>query len=704
MQSLRLNLSIIFFLIACIWFPRSTHAQKTVKQAVLEYIKSLQKSGGGYGWSEQPDGHITPTYAAVGTLLNLNSLPQNRADLIEWVKTHHPQTGENMEAGPSGSQMRDIIYQQMQTIAWLGGDFEPFKKDVSQWKSQRSANANFEETKFGNLWQETFTPISFALLQIPVNDVQKEFTGYFDSLRRPNGSYNNAPTSFGGDGNILNTHNVISSLKALAKVIPAKNQLVKWLQDCQDEKGGFTHQPSPELAKKPDIIYTWAAIKTLQELGAKPLDTKKATGYILSCQDYNGGFGNKPGLIATPMSTYYAVDALRSLNALNALDGKFSGDGNVRIGNGLQGNKVYTVQFQSVGNGSPKEAVSLAKEFKIDLWGAKNSPDGWIAEAQRVADESKVPVHFFITDEPYNKNVIVSGMGKFGHILDYYAKAGSPMDLPAEETWKKLTEDYFKPLLKNDGGLILQVSNSEPVARILLDESIDNGGYTALATHHFDQNFAFWLPYLFDYSNRLPMVCLQDGHGTESWWWADELQKERTLFIAKDPSYQSMADAVKKNYVVSVKHDTITNNKTRMMGGLDFTRNFISSRENDWKWWKENGEIYDQPWGIITAVFPGDKFEEATPQTGVNVRIRCWYKTRQQALLQQMTELINLSVNGKKVQPELIERKNTRGQLQDVYYVYRIPSITRGNHKVEAAFQKISGNEAKIIKTSFNVK
>lgn len=694
---------ILFFLIGIVPVPRLGLSQKTSRQEVLTYISNLKKSNGGYGWKGQPDGHITPTFAAVGTLMNLNSLPQNKSPLIDWVRTHHPQTGLNKEAGPSFSQMRNIVYEQMQTIAWLGDDLNDFKEEVSNWKPQRQSQANYEDTKFGNLWQETFTPISFALLGLPADRIQKEFSGYLDSLRRPNGSYNNAPAGFGGDGNVLITYNVILSLKALGIDIPAKKQLIKWLQECQDSSGGFKYQPNPELAKKPDIIYTWAAIRTLQELGAKPVDVTKSVEYILACQDVNGGFGNKPGLIATPMSTYYAIDALKSLDALKALDRKFPGDGIVRVGYGLQGKKIYTVQFQSVGAGSPKEAVSLAKEFKINLWGAKNSPDGWIKEAQRVADENKVPVHFFITDEPYNKNVVIPGMGKFGHILDYYAKADAPMNLPAEATWPELRGDHFKALLQNKGGLILQVSNNEPVARILLDESIDNGGYTALATHHFDQNFAFWLPYLFDYSNRLPMVCLQDGHGTESWWWADELQKERTLFLAKDPSYESMADAVLANNVVSVKHDTITNNKTRMMGG-GFSRDFFKSKENEWKWWDANGEIHDQPWGIITAVFPSDKFEEAAPEKGVNIRIRPWYKTKNQTLLQPWTELIKLTVNGKPVESELVEKKNPRGQLQDVYYLFQVPVVKKGNNEVVATFRKLSDGKIKSIKSSFNVK
>ncbi|WP_346239285.1 prenyltransferase/squalene oxidase repeat-containing protein [Niabella insulamsoli] len=682
----------------------NTFAQPDARQAVLNYVASLAKPDGGYGWASQPDGHITPTFALVGVLLNLKALPKDRSPLITWVRTHHPQTGLNKEAGPSGSQMRDLAFQQMQAIAWLGGRLDDYKKEVAQWKSQKKSIANYEEMGFGNFWQESFTPLAFQLLNLPLDSVQKQFLPYLSGLRRKNGSYNNAPPGFySGDGNILCTLHAIRALIAFDQDTPQKQELIHWLQNCQKEDGGFVHQPQPELARKTDIIYAWAAVSALHLLGTQPLQVNSCVQYILSLQNADGGFGSKPGLASTPMSTYYAIDALRILKSLNALDKPLISGAPPKKKENWEGQNLFTVQFQAVGAGSPKEAVWLANYFKIDLWGAKNAPDGWIAAAQRIADQQKVPVHFFITDEPYHKSVIVPGMGKFGHILDYFSKAGYPVLFPKEASWPVLHKNYMAPLLKNDGGLILQVSNNEPLARILLDESIDNGGYVAMATHHFDQNFAFWLPYLFDYESRLPMVCLQDGHGIESWWWADELQKERTLFIAKEATYHSMVAAIRKNHVVSVKHDSVTHYKTRMMGAGLEVRDFISRNKKGWRWWADDGSVEDQPWGIITAVFAGDRFETAAPSTGVAIRVRRWYKTRQQFLLQPVTQLVSLSIDGKLVEAPSFEFKNQKGQLQDAYYLYTMQGVSPGKHEVEAVFQKLENGAKKVIKTSFHV-
>src|SRR6202020_1553894 len=138
----------------------------------------------------------------------------------------------------------------------------------------------------------------------------------------------------------------------------------------------------------------------------------------------------------------------------------------------LSGYKVFTIQIQAIGNGSPSEAVELADSFHIQLWGAKNAPAGWIEAAQKIADERKLGFYFFHADEPYGKNVLVKGMGSFGHILDNYYPAGASLDIPHSALWQDLESGFLPGLKAKNGGLVLQISNNEPLVRMLLDESI----------------------------------------------------------------------------------------------------------------------------------------------------------------------------------------------------------------------------------------
>ena len=232
------------------------------------------------------------------------------------------------------------------------------------------------------------------------------------------------------------------ALDILGKNNFLKNETVQWIQSCQLKNGGFTHQPHPAIGANDEVAYTWAAIKALQLVGASPSDEEGCISYLLSLHNEDGGFGNRPGLPSTPVSTYYAIDALKTLNALTSIDDKkFIKSSANKKSPDFSGLKVFTVQFEAQGTGSPEEAVMLADSLHINLWGAKNGDSSWVTIAQKIANKKKVPVTFFIADEPYGKNVSVEGMGAFGHILDYIVPAHKELPpIGNDPSWR----DYRK--------------------------------------------------------------------------------------------------------------------------------------------------------------------------------------------------------------------------------------------------------------------
>lgn len=678
------------------------NAQSNWKASTIQYIeKKLSKADGGYGWEDQPDSHTTVTFAVTGTLFDLNELPQNKAKLAEFIRTHHPQRGPNKEAGPSGSDLRNLTYEQIQAILWLGGNVSSFADNVSGWKSQAGLLANYEEHKYAVMYQEAMIPICQKLVNVPLSD-QSQYVQYFQTRRRANGSFNNAPASTGGDGNILNTYWSLYALNALDAPKTQVAETVGWLQNCQLKNGGFTHQPNPQIGVNDDVIYIWAGIKALQLLGAKPKNTQAAINYLTYLLNADGGFGDRPGLHSTPVATYYAIDALKALNSLSALDNSKKPKALVEPKPDFTGYKVFTVQYQGSGNGSPKEAVMLADSLHIQLWGVKYPAKGWVAEAQRIADQNKVSVTFFIANEPHDNELIIPGMGSFNHILDYFAPAKDNIHFNDSSTYDQLKRNILEPLKKANGGLMLQVSNNEPLARILLDESINSHlGYMAISTIHFGQNFAFWLPYLMEYRYRLPLVTLQDAHGIESWWWADELTNHRNVFIAKEPTYEAMVTALKNNWIAAIRHDSISNFKTRMLGGTVAARKFISAKEADWKWWNDGARNINRPWAAMTLITKNDSFEVARPATGVNVRIRCWWNSIRQALKNPIVVLEKLTIDNAAVKPEYKEIKNKRGGIDDSYYLYFMEHLPEGKHVAEATIRNLKNNEVRTIRQDF---
>lgn len=704
----------VFFslLVLILLVPSAAFSQSEWKKELKSYIQKLNKPDGGYGWEDQYDSHLTPTYAVTGILFDIDELPADKAKLAAFIRTHHPQkaikTGtdyysansQQTEAGPSGTNMRNLVYQQIQAILWLSGDVRSFDDDVKSWKSQAGMLANYEAHNYGGLFQETMTPICNNLLGLTMPESHTLLT-QLDSCRRVNGSFNNAPAADGGDGNILNTYWALYAQHVLSVPPSLSTKTIKWLQACQLKNGGFTHQPEPVIGVNDDVIYTWAGIKALQLFGVKPLNLQAAVNYLLSLRNADGGFGDRPGLHSTPVASFYAIDALASLNSLAALDKSPKPKTVAEPQPDFSGYKVYSVQFQAQGQGSPKEAVMLADSLQIHLWGVKYPLKGWLDAAQKIADEKHVQVTFFTADEPHDNLVTVPGMGSFNHILDYIAPAKAVINFTENATIDQLKKTTLQQLKNVNGGLILQVSNNEPLARLMLDESINTGlGYLAISTVHFGQNFMFWLPYLAEYRYRLPLVTLQDAHGKESWTWADELTHHRTLFIAKKPGYDDMVSALKNNWVVGVRHDSVSGYKTRMLGGTIAARSFISSKEYDWKWWGPADKLH-RPQAAITILSKDDLFEAGKPASGLNIRIRTRWNSVRQTLKSPAVELDRLVVDGNEVKADPVTVGRGAAFI-DAYYLYQWGEPAKGEHTIEAFVEDVhSGKKYTYTQTFF---
>jgi hypothetical protein len=234
----------------------------------------------------------------------------------------------------------------------------------------------------------------------------------------------------------------------------------------------------------------------------------------------------------------------------------------------------------------------------------------------------------------------------------------------------------------------------------LLTFAVRKGGFAAISTIHFGQNFSFWLPWLHEYRHQLPFIALQDAHGTESWWWKNELAGYRTLFLGKTGSYEDLMTALKNNWVVAIRHDSVSDYKTRLLGGAAGVQSFVRTQQEEWKWWKGDSEL-NQPWAAITLVTSKDSFEVARPDTGVNVRIRCSWNSVRQALKEPFIELQSLRIDQVEVKPEYILKKDKNGIIGDSYYLYSMPILANGKHEIETTFKNVRNNTIRKMDKNF---
>jgi len=662
------------------------------RSAILRYLESLARSDGGYGWEDQEQSHLTPTFYVIGCYRVLGESPPEMRRLAEFIRTHHPSALKKLE-----QERRLFEFQQVQALAWIGEDASELKERILRWNKPLAYLKQYEQHGYPLFSSEMGIILARALLGVAASELPSAFASYLDSRRRVNGSFNSTPATDGGDGQVANTWWGLRALEVLGRSGERKNETVAWLRSCQLANGGITFQPKPEFGGVDDVAYTWAVVRGLKQLGASPANADGCVAYLLTLANSDGGFADRPGWRSNPMATYYALDALSALGALESVASAKRRTASLKpsLPTGL---KVFSIQLEAHGQGSPTEAVELARSLRIHLWGAKNAKPAWLARAQRIADEQKVGVKFFVANEEYGTWVDVPGIGTYSHTSDIIAPAnatiGASLANQGPVSWEQFRQKRLTPLQQAGGRLVWQFGENEELVRMFLDDSVERGGYAAISTFHFgNPDFTNSEPFLQRWRGRIPFVALQDAHGPEPWWFADMTTGFRTLFLATQPNWDGWLTALKNNWVVAVRHDQLSGGKTWMHSGSREVLDFVRNHEGDWRWW--NNPAIQRPLVSIVAVRPDDEFEVARPQAGVTLRIRCaWENTPQGLLKRPLTELVKLSVDGKPVAPKLVSRKHSNGSLlDDHHHQLHLEDLKPENHSVQAVVRIVSSGE-----------
>ena len=665
---------------------------------VTRYLETFKRADGGYAWLDQEESHVTPTWAVVGTYHALGIEVPEKGKLAAWVREHHPLKNRRPER-----ELHEFEQQQIETLVWLGEDAKGFEGKVKGWTRPVEYMKRYEQHGWPVLQQEVTAVLCREMLGMSTKDAEAAFAPYLDERRRADGSYNSTPASAGGDGHVVNTWLALRTLKALGREPLMREQTVGWLQSCQQSDGGFLYQPDAKIGRVEDVWYAWGAVRGLKMLGMIPKDRDGCVKFLHSLYNGDGGFGDRVGWPSNPLATFYAVDSLATVGALgDALSGqKEVAERAAEIPADM---KVWTIQIEAHGAGSAADAVELARGLHIHLWGCKNSKDGWIERAQQIADREKVPVKFFIADEEYGTFTDIPGFGTYSHMSDLVVPAGVDygpnLAGKAVTTWEEFRQRRIVPLEKAQGRMVWQFGENEPLVRALLDDSVEKGlGYAAISTYHFgNPDFVTSQPFLWHYRYKLPLIGLQDAHGNESWFWGP-LVGFRTVFVAKEPTWEAWLGAMKKRWVVAVRHDGVTEFATKMHGGAPGVQEFVKQHAKQWQWW-DNPDIH-QPAVSVVAIKPGDQGEEGRPEKGTAIRVRCaWEGSNTDQAKKKLVELVSLSVDGKKVDPKLVQKRpGKKGVVAaDSYYLYAMEEAG-GKHTATAVVRWIEGGreESKTI-------
>ena len=630
---------------------------------ICAYFESLRQADGAYAYPGQDASHLTATYAAVMTYAALGrEVPGDRAALAKLI------------AGPlfplSASRTRwhwqplhEFRLQQARAVKALGGDLRPFVREADARKKIDSYTSAYESGENPVLTQQMSALLMKAECDRPVSpEAHKAYSDYLDARERTNGTYNTTLASDGSDGHVVNTAYALAGRRVLGATPDRK--VVGWIQSCQRPDGGFTWAPNPAMGGVSDLWYAHAAVRALLDLGARPKDEAAFLGWLGSLRNADGGFAPRPGLRSDPLATWRAVDLLIRLGQLSELS-KLPKPSKPPKPLDLSSLHAFTIQFEAPGSGSVREAVQVAKDLKIHLWGAKNAKPKWLAMAQAEADRRGVPVTFFASNENYGERRNLPGLGDFSHLHDPAYPPKGAADARPFELW--------------------QICDHECCARIWLD----SGKYDGIGTFHFGCFDMTWiLPFLYQYEETIPFVSNQDAHG-KAWWWRGELMAYRTVFLAKEGTWDAFRDACAKGLVTSVREDAHTQGRLRMLGGRPEAKARLRELEDEWRVRSFDNRV------SVQLLTPEDVLETAYPKEGRLIRVRVDYKWREcKGIIDPTCRLKSAELDGRELAVDRrVFRHEKKDYMHDVieeaYDLIALPAACGGT--VRLVFEPLPG-------------
>lgn len=633
-------------------------SQLRAEQVIL-FLEKHRRADGGYSWTPDDRSHISPTFASVGCYQLLGKPVPDAKGVAKFARTRYPVAERRRTERP----LWRFDFEQVTTLRWLGESTSSFQKLAETWTKPADFKP-YEMDGYPSFQHQSAAVCTRRLLGISQpSDVQ--WKKYFEERRRKDGTFNHTPASDSSGGHLLNTVWGLQALDALGETATVGADLVDWVQRCQLPSGGFTYAPNADIGNLDDVIYTWAALWLLDRGKTKPRDQSRCAAWLSSLLTAEGGFQDRPGGLPNPGATYYALQSFQLLKAKPDNSVKRAA---VAPRHAIpSGSRVFTIQIQAPGAGSPSEAVLMAEKLGIHIWTAKNSAPGWIAEAQRIATHRKVQVQFAVGNEEYGTCIRLPGLGYYSHLDDFVAPADrdfgpQPPKKNFPYPWTDFRDTRIKQMKAGDGRMLWQFNENEELTRVLLDEAIQKGTYGGICSFHFGiENFLDSQPFLRRYLGRIPMVGLQDAHGGESFWWGDFLVAFRTMFIAKEPTWAAWLEALDRNHIAGARYDVATQWKLQTDGTMPHVREFLMAHPEQWTWWGDAGAARERPAAALTVLKPGALFEAGVPQSGVAVRLRLWADNSNQALPKDpRSELISLEIDGNKVTPKEVNTNNDR--------------------------------------------
>lgn len=599
-------------IILCLLFLFSCKSQKVTvdAQSAQDYLLKLQKPNGGFG----PEGFeytdVAWTYPAAHALNLLNvNIPKADSAYINGHKSWIEKAPWRNGPWYWSLQQKANLYQ----LYSKNGDLEPGMTEKMELELRFDPRENYTEFRdyvdgkfhdIPSLWN-LIDAIKILEGEIKNRDFIEEFVlkrktdaGGFESL------LGDRETPHSEKAHVIVTHDAVMIMNSLDIAIPDKEKIISWIQSLQTSEGGFRWNPKSESrSNKADVWYTWAAVKTLDVLGARPERVKDCMLWLNSLQNADGGFGDRPGWQSRIYSTYYAIHSMDILteNAEQGITEK-----SIEINNHdviPEGEfSIFQAHHKSPEGGS--EMVDIVADMGLNLIAVKTTEESLYAsngmsksiqEAREYAAAQNYPLE--VVEEPENyRHRLKWFSGLYGnHVSNYMI----PPDITGDQwntiktayeagikrlPWEEYKKEVIEPILAMGNLYYPELDYTRLNAYIVYDEGLNGGvGYNAVPAAHFgNYDWVRHFPYKERWLGQLPMIADGDAHG-DIHEWKENLESYRNIFIAKDYTYASYIEASQNQRSVCVIK--MPSGEIRYYGSQAAIA-YLKNHKQDWQWWK----------------------------------------------------------------------------------------------------------------------
>ncbi len=446
-------------------------------------------------------------------------------------------------------------------------------------------------------------------------------------------------------------------------------RLTDFVLGCRNADGAFGWAPG----KSSDIRYTYQALHMLNSAEVSLGDSDSLSRWLIALQNPDGGFGYRIGMPSDAESSHFALACLIGLGQpISALHAPvvIGGVAREKIPENLG---VYSAVLEGAGitfgrAESPGYIVEYASRIGLDVLGLKTGNNTFVRQCREYAEAHGLKVDIVASEEQYGVSVLLDPIGTFSHVANIAGR--SLVILPRESEWEHFRNSLM--MFKDRGGLAtLQTSYSPEFCLAVIDDSMSSGGYDAIS-------FAdpMRVPWSERYWRVFPMVYSADAH-YDLWRTRIRYDRERTLFIAPNGTWEGLREAVELGRIVRVRISGRENPEVVLFGS-DAAVEYVSGRMGDWAWWFEEQTFPEFFPHIISrgnptdANFRGPGDTQELPPEGILVRIH------------SSVEVLSLWIDGVQTSLERVEGD----AFWSPYLVASVARLDQGTHTLTIWWRK----------------